>query len=242
MSSLKSEMQSLCKEVASEFESWSFVGNQFKNRSLKHTDLIVSPGFTFQAGGDNPSCSINPAIFVDNKKVAKLFKEIIGREGVASFIRFQTVRNLLNHYPENLRFIGYIFQHRQAHMVTGIGKQEPWPKECIGFDEARSAIKGMMIDGIELLETYYDLSNEERLLRNLPPKYVPAMGPNEEMEMRSGVMVCITRILLGDFDFVEYYASDAFKTDRPKCEVELKQILAALPDLKRKFVETGKVI
>lgn len=242
MSSLKPEMQALCKDVATEFENWSFVGDQFKNKTLKHTDLIVSPGLTFQGGGDNPSCSMQPAVYISHKKSMTLYKKLLGYEQLTSFIRFQTVRNLLQHYPENLRIQGYVFQHRQPYMVTGVGKQEPWPKECIGFDEARPAIKGLLMDGIELLRTYYDLSSEENMLCNLPPKYVPATGANEEMEMQPGLMICVTRILQGDFDFVERYASDDYKTLRPKREVELNKIVAALPDLKRKYAETGSVI
>lgn len=242
MSSLKPEMQALCKDVATEFENWSFVGDQFKNKTLKHTDLIVSPGLTFQGGGDNPSCSMQPSVDIINKRSVKLFKQIFGYARPTSFIRFQTARNLLQHYPENLRIQGYVFQHRQPYMVTGVGKQEPWPKECIGFDEARPAIKGLLMDGIELLQTYYDLSSEENLLRNLPPKYVPAVGANEEMEMQSGLMICVTRLLLGDFDFVVHYRSDDYKTLRPKRTKELDTMIAALPELKHKYAETGSII
>ena len=35
MSSLKPEMQALCKEVATEFDGWNFVGDVFKNKTLR---------------------------------------------------------------------------------------------------------------------------------------------------------------------------------------------------------------
>jgi len=243
MSSLKPEIHKLCQELAAEFENWNFVGDEFKNKTLKHTTLIVRPGFTFQGGGDNPGCSMQPTIDVANNKANKLYQEIFGVKcSRTSFMRFQTVRNLLHHYPENLRFQGYIWHHRQSHVATGGGKYEPWPKTWIGLDEARPAIKGMLMDGIDLIEKYYDLSSEENLLRNLPPKYVPAAGGNEEMEGGLGVMVCVTRILLGDFDFVEHYCSDDYKTLRPKRIKELDTVIAALPELKRRLAETGKII
>ncbi len=236
-------MNALCNEVAAEFANWSFVSEKFKNRTLKHTDLMVSPCFTFQGGSDNPGCSMQPAVEVAHKRTIKLYQEIFGvKPSRTSFMRFQTVRNLLHEYPENLRFQGHVWLRRRPFVVTGIDKQEPWPKTWIGFDEAKPAIKGMLADGITLIEKYYDLSSEENLLRNLPPKYVPAVGENEEMEGGLGVMVCVARILLGDFDFVEHYRSDDYKTLRPKRINELDIIIAALPELKRRFAETGKVV
>jgi hypothetical protein len=55
-------------------------------------------------------------------------------------------------------------------------------------------------------------------------------------------MFCITLIMLGDFDFIEHYRSDAFKTEKPKRIKDLDAIIAALPELKRRYEDTGSVI
>jgi hypothetical protein len=102
----------------------------------------------------------------------------------------------------------------------------------------------VLADGIGILNKYFDYSSEENLLRNLPTGQKQRDGYEENAfyEMSSGIAHCLAAIVLGNFDFVERYASDDFKTLRPKREAELKKILAALPELKRKFAETGKVI
>lgn len=62
------------------------------------------------------------------------------------------------------------------------------------------------------------------------------------MEGAAGVMQCLARIVLGDFDFVENYCSDEFKTAVPKNTADLDKIVAALPGLKKRYAEMGKVI
>jgi hypothetical protein len=47
---------------------------------------------------------------------------------------------------------------------------------------------------------------------------------------------------LGDFDFVVRYRSDDFKTIYPKRTEELNKIIAKLPELKKRYAETGSVI
>jgi hypothetical protein len=240
MSTIKPELFQLCKEVASELEGWSFGSDMFKNKDLKHTDLIVWPAFSFQGGGENPMCNIQPSICVVNKKSIKLFQQIFGVKPYwTSIIGFQTVRNELRFYPEDLRILGNIWRYRQKFTDTK-GQEIPWRKEWVALDEARPVLTGMMKDGIDLINKYYDLSSEENFLRNLPldPKVVGHHG----IEKGSGVMLCVTRILLGDFDFVEKYRSDDFKTMYPKHYKELDAIIAALPELKVRFEETGKVI
>lgn len=66
--------------------------------------------------------------------------------------------------------------------------------------------------------------------------------PYDELERQKGVMMCIVRSLLGDFDFVERYRSDDFKTIFPKRTVELDKLAAVLPDLKRRYTETGSIV
>ncbi len=53
---------------------------------------------------------------------------------------------------------------------------------------------------------------------------------------------CLGAIVLGNFEFVERYCSDEFETRTPKRMQDLNRIVAALPELKRRFAETGNVV
>lgn len=237
MSSLKSELFQLCNEVASEFEGWNFVGDVFKNKTLKHTELIVRPWFSFK-GGENPMTSIGPAVFIVNKKLMALSQQVIGYKPIYALrIEFQSVRDELQHFPENLRISGAIWARRQR-FTDHHGTEMPWPDNWITLAEARSAINGMLLDSIALIDKYYDLSSEENLLNNLPldPRVVGFHGGIEQL---SGVLLCLTHVMRGDFDYVEHYCGDDFKTVYPKKTEDLNKIVAALPDLKRKYAQMG---
>lgn len=240
MNSLKPELFVICKEVASGFEGWKFGSAMFKNTLLKHTELVVWPAFSFKGGGGNPMCVIQPSICIVNKRSIKLFEKIIGSKPYwTSIIEFQTVRDHLQYYPEQLRIIGNIWQNRQI-FTDESGREIPWQREWVTLDDARLVLDAMMKDGIVLFKKYFDLSSEENLFRNLPTD--PGVVGHHGMEKISGVMFCIAQILLGDFDFIKYYRSDDFKTMYPKNYRELDAIIASLPELKREFYETGKVI
>jgi hypothetical protein len=51
------------------------------------------------------------------------------------------------------------------------------------------------------------------------------------MGASKGVLMCIARIILGDFDFVERYRGDNFKTIFPKRLDEIDKIISVLPDI-----------
>lgn len=101
-----------------------------------------------------------------------------------------------------------------------------------------------MKDGIAFIETHYDLRSEEALLKALPPVYTTRHenSPYDQMEKQKGIDMCIVRILLGDFEFVERYLSDDFKTIFPKRMDELNKIIEAVPRLKKRYSETGAAI
>ncbi len=74
MMSFKSDLYEICHEVAAEFSGWSFSSGQFKNKTLKHTDLIIHLGFGFECG----TTPVQPSINIINKRVSKLCKSIFG--------------------------------------------------------------------------------------------------------------------------------------------------------------------
>jgi hypothetical protein len=99
-------------------------------------------------------------------------------------------------------------------------------------------------DAIDFINNHYNLSSEQALLNALPTKYTLRHEKliYDEMEKSKGLMLCIVRILLGDFEFVERYRSDDFKTIYPKRIAELDKIMATLPALKKRYAETGSVM
>ncbi len=188
---------------------------------------------------------MTPAIWVENKKCSALFKELFKTKNeqlVTSMVSFQSFYKDLKNTPEDLRQGCWIF--RDKTYILAAAMSEEVKLRCIDLSDAQPVLRSMMKDGIAFLEKRYDLSSEENFLKNLPPKYTvsPSQSVYSEMEMQKGVMMCVVHLLLGDFSFVEHYASSDFKTHYPKRNNELKVILAALPELKRKFSETGKVI
>jgi hypothetical protein len=240
MPALKPDLLRLCTDVASEFNDWSFVSDTFRNKALGHTDLIVRPAFVFRGSGINPSCSIQPSICVVNKKSIKLYEDILGAKPLCtSIIEFQTVRNTLRYYPEDFRVIGQIWRNKHG-LIDHLGNPIPWQKQWVTLDEARPLLRAMMKDGIDLLERHYSLDSEDSLLRNLPLD--PAIVRPHGAEKIFGVMLCLARIVIGDFEFVKEYRNDKFATAYPKHYKELDAIIAAIPILKRRFERTGTVV
>jgi hypothetical protein len=239
MRTLKTDIYQICEEVAAEFENWTFVSGAFKNKTLKHSDLCVSPGFYFKSD----TTPFQPSVEISHKKSMKLFEKILGYNKVTSLVYFQTIGHPLQYFSEHLRCGASIYADK-AFTISSSPNPESTIAKMIDLTESKPILRAMMKDGIAIIEKYYDLSSEENFLKNLPPKYKTrhSNSPYDEMDKQKGVMICIVRILLGDFDFVEYYRNDEYKTDFPKSIDDLDKIIAALPELKKRYAETGKVI
>jgi hypothetical protein len=234
MVSLKQELYQVCKEVAQTFDSWGFASGVFRKPMLKHASMTINPGFAFK-GGVFPNSVISPVVNIEHRESMKWFKEIVGYEHPTSFIRFQGVRDELEHYPQALRPLGRIMPKRQASIISIHGKEQPWPSQWIGLDEAAPALADMMKDSIALIERYYDLRSQDALLNNLPMgQKIGAVGA---VEGSMGVMLCVVRAWMGDFEFVERYRSDDFNTERPKRLNEVDAVIAMLPELKRRYLD-----
>ncbi|MHA6897177.1 hypothetical protein ACQUJT_24335 [Ralstonia pseudosolanacearum] len=239
MTVFKTDLYDICREVADEFPGWGFSSGQFKNKTLKHTDLIVHLGFGFEVG----ATPVQPSIHIINKKVSKLCKSIFGVGGYASIVSLQTVARTFKYTPEKLRTGFWVVQDKEEFLSLGQASQAV---EDVTLDmiEARSALIATLKDGISFIENHYDLESEGALLRGLPAKYTTrhVNSPYDQMEKMKGVMICLVHILLGDFDFVLNYRGDEFKTLFPKRFAELDKIIKVLPELKRKYDETGSVV
>ncbi|MFJ3057908.1 hypothetical protein [Herbaspirillum sp. NPDC087042] len=239
MKTLKEELYSVCNDVAAVFPGWRFESGKFKNKSLKHTDLIVHLGFGFEKD-TTPVC---PSINISNKRLSKLSKQILGADGYASSVSMQVIARTLSHTPEKLRTGFWIEKNKDSSYLRDGGDQSV---ESVTVDilNASTVLMAVMKDAISFIEGHYDLSSEANMLSGLPVKYTTrhVNSPYDQQEKMKGVMLCLVHLLYGDFDFVENYRSEAFGTIFPKRTVELDKIIAVLPVLKKHFSETGSVI
>jgi len=243
----KEKLYEICANVAADFEGWSFGAGIFKNKSLKHTDLKILPGFGF----DQDNTPLGPAISLQNKRTSTLCKRIIGYDLSTSLINFQVIAQDLHYMPEHLRLGASIFEDKKPYIAAIHASSryddkmvEALEQRALDLTDVRPILTAMMREGTSLIQTHYDLSSEENLLRALPAKYSTRHpnSPYDEMEKQKGVVVCLVHILLGDFDFVVNYRSNDYKTIFPKRIKELDAIIAALPELKRRYAETGSPI
>lgn len=239
MGTFKTNVYDMCSDVAADFPGWKFGAGQFKNNSLKHTSLVVHLGFGFE----HDTTPVYPSVSIYNKRLSKLCKDILGVDGCASIVSMQTISHTLQYTPERLRAGFWIVQDKSEYLLLAKPSQAVIDV-TVDITEARAAVFGTMKDAISFIENHYDLSSEDAFLRGLPAKYATRHenSPYDQWEKMNGVMICLIRLLLGDFDFVEKYRSADFKTIYPKRIADLDKIVASLPELKRRFSETGSVI
>ncbi len=158
----KTDIFDIARVVAAQSTGWAFSSaGDFVSKSLKHTDLIVSPGFTFN---NAPSCVVQPFAAIRNKKIVRLCKEVIGRD------TFWTLS--IKYQLESSRYRGpqsvqHIYPGR-APFATEHGEPRVWPESFITKDEAPEYLRGVLRDGIAFIKKYFDLESEEALLRHLP--------------------------------------------------------------------------
>lgn len=239
----KRDIFDICQQIAAEFHGLKFTSSgDFVNKALKHSDLLVSPGFLFNT---EPSCSVSPGADIKNRKIVRLYKELFGREPFWTLsVKFQLesekyrgAQSVKRIYPQKVPF------------TTAHGDPNCWPDSFIARAEAFAYLEGVLTDGQSYIEKYFDLSSEESLLRNLPVSYQwmdKGIGNSGQMgsfyEETDGIVHCLAAIILGNFDFVERYRTDEFKTMAPKRMHEIDKIVSALPELNRRFAATGSVL
>jgi hypothetical protein len=239
----KAEILEIARSVAAEKPDWAVNSSgDFVSKRLKHTDLIVSPGFTFNAA---PSCVVQPFSAIRNKKIVRLCKAILGFDPFWTLsIKFQLEseryrgpESVSNIYPAKVPF------------TTVHGERATWPRSFITKDETPDYLRNVLADGIAFIDEYFDLQSEESLLRHLPVNYRwmdQGIGNSGRMgsfyEQADGIIHCLAAIVIGDFGFVERYQSDDIKTSMPKREKDLEKIRNALPELRRRYEATGSVV
>jgi hypothetical protein len=237
MSAFKTKVFELCEAVVAEFPDWSFAAGAFKNKTLKHSVLTIGLGFAFRDG----NTPLQPSLVIEHKKSMALFKKLNGYEQPTSIVPFQNIAQLLEHMPQALRLGGWILEDRnlQASLAP---PSEAARDRMIDLTGVPAVLRAVLMDGIELIGRFYDLSSEDALLRKLPAQYATRAStiPYDEYERSKGVMMCLVRAFAGDFDFAERYRSDSYETVFPKRVKEIDTVIAALPELKSLYGETHK--
>jgi hypothetical protein len=245
MNTLKEKIYGLCEQIAANYPEWKFSAGKFKNSSLKHTELIVDPGLSFDRGFGH----LQPNIYLNNKRASKLSKLLLGEVIPTACISFQVIAHLLVAMPESLKLSCLICDDKSQYLAA-IRQSGQFTEKVVQDLDARSidlsgapiVLTAMLEDGISFIEKHYKFTSENTFLQNLPAKYTTHNEiPYDEMERLKGVMVCLVRIILGEFEFVEQYQADDFKTVFPKRTNELGKIMLALPGLKKRYAESGSV-
>jgi hypothetical protein len=238
MATFKDRVLAICIEVAAEFEGWKYVAGVFKNGDLKHTALIVSPGFSFDKG----TTFLQPSIHVCNKRSMRLYKKIIGRDRSTSLVSFSDIENFQGEFRPVWE--SSLIVENKAELFRLVPDARKQEDGYLDIHELKPVLRAMMEDGMAMLNRYYDLSTEENLLRGLPPQYEPhyPWDTPPGMDGQNGIATCIAHAVVGDFEFTERYRRDDYKTGRPKNSVDLEKIVAVLSELRKRYEETGKVI
>lgn len=246
MATFKEQINEIGLSVANEFDGWSYSSGKFKNKSIKFAELIIDFGVSFGRGFGH----LQPCIAVNNKRTTKLMKDLLGYSIHTSSVDFQKTNALLSGVT-GLPVPPVLICQDKSKFIEMIGESGQFSKDSIygisknsiDLIEIPSIFRGIVEAGIAFINSHYVFRGEKEFLENLPVKYETR---NEiiydEWERQKGVLMCIARIILGDFDFVERYRGDNFKTIFPKRLDEIDKIISVLPDIKRRYKESDFVI
>ncbi|MDF1762320.1 MAG: hypothetical protein P1U57_02825 [Oleibacter sp.] len=210
---LGKQIELLCKKIAKDYEGWEYSAKSFKNKSHKHTDMIVNMLWT----GSPISISFQPVVIISNKKIEKIWKKYIVRSvGWTQFLRIMN--------PEDTKL-----QYRARI------------KDIKG-DNAEEYIREVLNIGIHMLEENWDFSSEENLLCNLPvnDSTLPK-GEAKLLCGDLGTRYCIAKILLGDFEYIERFYYDEIETPLPKRKDDLEKIMQHIHELRSAYEKKGKL-
>jgi len=138
----KSDAIELCKKIANDYDGWEFISGNFKNKKLKHTDVLLHLGLSVSAGRG----SIEPSVRVLNKKIKLLEKKITNEKPL-------DCTSLIRHadFEEDYDF------HSERFYTLEDGKAE-------------KVIRHALDVAIEIFEQYYNYTDEREFLENLPVK------------------------------------------------------------------------
>lgn len=231
MKTFKETVVEICSEVAEEFSGWKFQGGEFRRSVFKKCDIAISGGFSY----NSISTVFQPLVLLHHKPTMSLYKKIIGISHPTSFLEFKSIEGF-HGKVKPLWNIGLILKNK-TEFFRAAPEANKNADRYIDVSEVRPVIHAMVQDGISLLDQYYNQTSEINILTSLPPKYEPHYSHDKPPGLNGalGIAACIAHIYVGDFEFFNWYRSDACETVLPKKVADLEKIALALPELKKMF-------
>ncbi|MCJ2013610.1 hypothetical protein [Methylobacterium sp. J-076] len=239
----KQELFDICKEVANRFDGVTFSNNLFTVRIAKFARTQICAGFTFKYG----VADMDPSIWVCFRKLGKLTAKYTGMGDCTSILNYEKIKYELIKFPKNKVGLTHIDRKIPAYAL----ENEMYLKNYTLIQDVPELLESMVDDGVRILHKLYDFSSERNFLENMPPKYDPPpldipmpnyIGvPYTEYHRSAGIVMCLVRMSLGDFDFIDFYESDKFNPFAYKYEDMLQRLREDLPELKRRYEETGSI-
>ena len=136
---LKAEVIELCKNIANDYDDWSYAAGAFKKKDYKHTELFIDPLWSFSG----ISALAQPVVGIKNKKIERIWRVVQRGRSYWSF-SYPIL------YPDSST-------KRYSLRIKNIGK-----------DKAEEYLRTVLDKGFKHLDENYDLSSEQALLDNLP--------------------------------------------------------------------------
>src|ERR1700744_3477979 len=143
MATFKTRLFDICGEVVSEFPDWSFSAGAFKNKTLKHSTMIIWSGVAFR-NGNTP---FQPCIFIEHRKSMTLYKKLFGYDLPTSIVPLQSIAQRLRHTPEDFRLGISIFQDKATQFALA-PSSDGARKRMLDITEARPVLRAAMMNGI----------------------------------------------------------------------------------------------
>lgn len=167
------DVKAFCECLASEYSGWVYQGSKFKNKELKHSEIQIDPSWVLHL-------SAEPSVIVYNKSVKKILKE--------SFQDFDpplwTARMLI------------LAPNAHNHCMV-------YRELVHTLPEAESYIRDFFERGLDLVNRYFNNSDEKEFLSNYP---IEAEFPNPCSDFGyESLGNCIARAVVLDFDYVEHF-------------------------------------
>ncbi|GHC65433.1 hypothetical protein [Neogemmobacter tilapiae] len=227
---LKDLLEEICCDVAADFSGWEYKKGAFR-KPIPNGEMLIDGGFSFTKT-DTP---IRPGVQIEHKPSMKLFKKIVGYWHPSSFLTFDAVADFSGKFKKEWNNAAIVLD--KSTLLSSAPNAERLSHKFIDVSDAQTVIRCMLEDGLDMLSNYFVTASEDELLLNLPPKYLPKFSHDSPPGLRGslGIAACIAHIYAGDFEFLNWYASEDCKTVVPKRTAELEKIFSALPELEKEY-------
>ena len=134
----KSDVKEFCVRLAGEYPGWEYKASVFKNKTLKHSEIWIDPGWVLHL-------SAMPYVLVFNKSVAKVVRE-----------SFQGI-----HMPKWTTGMAILSPDAHNHAMI-------YQKLVHTLPDAEAYIRDFFERGLDLVERYFSNPDEKEFLAGYP--------------------------------------------------------------------------